>query len=110
MSGRLAAMIDLTHPVVAAAFAWVRADRPPLPTGAGCETRDVFYARLERLRQAHRNQGPGETADVVNAVVAEVGGNSFDHNLGQRRDVPGVHLADTLSEASGLVADRGQGV
>ena len=65
MSDRLRAMIDFQHTLIAAAFEWARTESPsPAVDEAYCETRDVFNARLERLRQAHKNRGLGETAEV----------------------------------------------
>ncbi len=94
-------------------FAWAwAASNPPADPAFLCETRDAFSARLERLRAEHRAVVSDAQANLMNAVLAEIGGNSFDHNLGQWRDVQGVYLADAVTERDGIVviADRGQGV
>src|SRR5436853_7648521 len=106
-------MIDLSASFLPDAFAWATATEPAVPTETFyCETRDTFAAHIERLRRKQQQEFPVGVADLLNAVTAEIGGNSFDHNLGQWRDIPGVYLADILSDDSGLVvmADRGQGI
>jgi hypothetical protein len=106
-------MIDLTNAHVQRSLAWATADEAPAMGGLShCETRDVFNARLERLRSRQKEVMAGERADLVSAVVAEIGGNSFDHNLGQWRDLPGVYLDDLTTADYGIIilADRGQGV
>src|SRR5262249_53770863 len=105
--------MDLHHPLIERARVWASADQPPsAEASVYCDSRDVFSARLERLRQNHRSRGHDSQADLVNAVIAEIGGNAFDHNLGQWRDVPGVYMTDSLLDGSGIVivADRGQGL
>jgi DNA-binding HxlR family transcriptional regulator len=76
------------------------------------ETREIFTARLPRLK-SFLNDGLSEAVlPLVISTTGEVGNNSFDHNLGQWRDVPGCWLE---SQVSGgrlwiCIADRGQGV
>jgi hypothetical protein len=105
-------VIDPDSPLLVDAFAWATTEQPPSYGEQYCESRDVFNARLERLRLQHRSRGIGERADLINAVLAEVGGNSFDHNLGQWRDLPGVYLGDAVADGLeiAVIADRGQGV
>jgi hypothetical protein len=68
---------------------------------------------MERLRRTVVARGMKEDASyLLHAILSEIGGNSFDHNLGQWRDVPGVLFAWEEEESSCIVtlADRGQGV
>jgi len=79
-----------------------------------CKTRDVFQARLEKMtNDILQEKEIGENkAYIVAAIAGEVGNNSFDHNLGNWRDTPGVFF-DYEYRNGGLIialADRGQGI
>ncbi len=78
-----------------------------------CQTRDVFQAKLDKMLQDLLDSGETEeNAYIVSAIVGEIGNNSFDHNIGNWRDIPGVFFAYDFSEKEKNVglADRGQGV
>ena len=76
------------------------------------ETRDVLNARLPHVdNEAHRGLSDDALA-LVTSIAGEVGNNSFDHNLGLWRDVPGCWF-ETQVTGGRLwicVADRGQGI
>lgn len=74
-----------------------------------CATRDVFQARLESLLSS-LEKIIGSDAYLLTAISGEIGNNSFDHNLGNWRDVPGVFFAFDEKEKTVVLADRGQGV
>ena len=78
-----------------------------------CEHRDRFHAKLERLRRELTQAGSDENdAFLLHALLSEIGGNSFDHNIGQWKDMPGVYFAHEIA-ATGVtvvLADRGQGI
>ncbi len=80
-----------------------------------CETRDVFQVRLERMTKNLFQQAKIEesVAYILVAIIGEIGNNSFDHNLGNWPDVPGIFFSFDVSDAgkiSVVLADRGQGV
>lgn len=78
-----------------------------------CETRDSFEARMGKFRREAVRSGMTEANSyLLHAVLSEIGGNSFDHNLGQWRDVPGTFFAWECHDRTMTVvlADRGQGV
>ncbi|QQS61680.1 MAG: hypothetical protein IPN70_01990 [Candidatus Moraniibacteriota bacterium] len=79
-----------------------------------CETRDVFQARLERMSGELIRLGvPEERAYLFSALAGEIGNNSFDHNAGNWKDVPGVlfgYEKDTEGKVSLFLSDRGRGV
>jgi hypothetical protein len=78
-----------------------------------CPTRDVFQGRLSSLPLKAIESGVTEDrAYLLTAVAGEIGNNSFDHNLGQWRDVPGVLFLHGPCEKGYevVLADRGQGV
>lgn len=76
-----------------------------------CQTRDVFDARYYRLfKELKKLVSDDNLISLIMAAVGEVGNNSFDHNLGRWRDVPGVFFAlDEINHVI-ILSDRGQGV
>lgn len=85
-----------------------------IPAGWHCETRDVFQARLERMIGELVRRGIEETkAYSLSAIAGEIGNNSFDHNIGNWRDIPGVWFSFEISSEGKIqviLADRGKGV
>lgn len=75
-----------------------------------CRTRDAFQARLEKFQSKLTPVAPLETVSLVTAVAGEIGNNSFDHNLGNWPDTPGIVFAYSLRTKTVVLADRGQGV
>lgn len=77
-----------------------------------CGTRDVFTARLVRLKTLEKRGFPTEDIPILIAVAGEIGNNSFDHNLGKWRDAAGVWFEEktTAGRLWICLADRGQGI
>lgn len=76
-----------------------------------CATRDIFQARLDKLRLTlERKFGQDNLVYLLIAVVGEIGNNAFDHNLGAWRDIPGVYFSHDLEQKTVVIADRGQGI
>ena len=75
-----------------------------------CQTRDVFQARLERLQTTLRGKVSESAVSLLSAVAGEIGNNSFDHNLGNWPDVPGIYFSYDLRNKNIVLADRGQGI
>jgi DNA-binding transcriptional ArsR family regulator len=96
-----------------AAFDWMKARSiTDHSVSQVSETRDILAARLPRLKTFLEAGLPVTVLPLVVSTAGEVGNNSFDHNLGQWRDVPGCWFE---AQATGkylwlCVADRGQGV
>lgn len=96
------------------AFEWATAETPTEPPSeVYCQTRDVAQARVERIRIMLEKKGwREEDAASITAISGELANNSFDHNLGTWRDLPGcwleVHIQDR--EVAVSIADRGQGI
>lgn len=82
------------------------------PESLVCETRDVFAARLPILKSFVKHGLPEKTLPLVIIAAGEIGNNSFDHNLGQWRDVPGCWFESQITGRRLWIsiADRGQGV
>ncbi len=47
---------------------------------------------------------------LVTAIAGEIGNNSFDHNLGNWADIPGIFFSYSLRSKYVVLADRGQGI
>ncbi len=89
----------------AKARAWITSDAETtrkIESAYYCETRDVFQARLDRMAIVF------DRDYLITAIAGEIGNNSFDHNVGNWPDMPGVFFA--YDEEIVVLADRGQGV
>lgn len=92
-------------------FIWNENSRgSPPPSEVYCPTRDVFETRLDRLLTDCLRQFDENLSFLLTAVAGEIGNNSFDHNLGNWRDVAGIYFAADFASRAVLIADRGQGV
>jgi len=90
---------------------WTEAIQPQEPNSdMYCQTRDTFQARLEILESKLSKTLPIETVSLVTAISGEIGNNSFDHNLGNWPDIPGIFFSYSLREQKVVLADRGLGV
>ena len=66
-------------------------------------TAAVMCCRLVGIGMASRQA-------TVTAVTGEIGNNSFDHNLGNWPNVPGVFFAHNATRRHVILADRGVGI
>lgn len=93
------------------ARSWVEATHAAAPNAdVYCQTRDVFQARLETFQSKLGRISPIETVSLVTAVAGEIGNNSFDHNLGNWPDLPGILFSYSIRNRKVALADRGQGI
>lgn len=97
------------------AYRWitVEAKKVNVNNNYYCQTRDVFQARLsfmtsDLLKSKIRNE---EDIYVITAIIGEIGNNSFDHNLGNWPDIPGIFFGHNINNKIEIyAADRGQGI
>lgn len=90
---------------------WAEAMSPLEPNSdAYCQTRDVFQARLEQFQSKLSRITPLDTVSLITAVAGEIGNNSFDHNLGNWPDIPGIYFSYAIRNRKVVLADRGQGI
>lgn len=76
-----------------------------------CATRDVFQARLQKLEKTlSKIQKLQENFSLISAISGEIGNNSYDHNLGNWPDIPGIFFAHDVLAQKIVLADRGQGI
>ena len=72
-----------------------------------CKTRDTFQARLENFESKLSRIAPLTTVSLVTAIAGEIGNNSFDHNLGNWPDIPGIFFSYSMRKRVVVLADRG---
>ena len=78
-----------------------------------CQTRDVFEARLEKMKtMLSKNKKLSENRFLLSAIAGEIGNNSFDHNLGNWPNVMGIFFGYEILDNKCVIvlADRGLGV
>lgn len=76
-----------------------------------CSNSAVFQARLMRMQDdLVRASVDEETLAVTVAIAGEIGNNSFDHNLGNWPDIPGVLFGYRVDKKIIVLADRGIGI
>jgi len=84
---------------------------PEISKAYHCDTQDRFRARLEHMAiLISQNQETFDVAPLLTAVAGEIGNNSFDHNLGNWPDVPGIFFAYDTNKRMIVLADRGVGI
>ena len=82
-----------------------------LPNFFYCASIDVFWARLEKFKnELYEHLNANEIYSLIGLIVGEIGNNSFDHNLGNWLDVPGIFFGYNLDTRQIALADRGQGI
>ena len=97
--------------IEAVALNWAKSINPiTLNPDVYCQTRDFFQARLEKLQSELSKITSIETVSLITAVAGEIGNNSFDHNLGNWPDIPGVFFSYSIQNRKVVLADRGQGI
>lgn len=105
-------MIDLNNNLVLDAYDWLQSKiEPETDPEILCTSRDIFIARLDKLRtNLEKKANDQNFISLLIAVTGEIGNNSFDHNLGSWRDLAGVYFIYDLKEKMIVLADRGQGI
>ncbi len=97
--------------VVAWAQQWVTTHQAMEPaSNIYCQTRDVFQARLEQFQSKLSRIASIEIVSLITAVAGEIGNNSFDHNLGNWPDIPGIFFSYSIRNGEVILADRGIGI
>lgn len=94
------------------AFDWVSAEKnTELPGMLYCQDSSIFQARLAKLQEALiRASISNSILSLLVAITGEIGNNSFDHNLGNWPDTPGIFFGYDVNKREIVLADRGQGI
>ncbi|MDP2951186.1 MAG: excisionase family DNA-binding protein [bacterium] len=89
---------------------WVVLDKS-FPQEFYCSNISVFQARLIRFEdELGQIKRLDKTFSLISAITGEMGNNSFDHNLGNWPDMPGIFFGYDLKKGIIVLADRGQGL
>lgn len=76
-----------------------------------CASSNIFQWRLQSLEQRLATVEMLQSIfPLITAVVGEIGNNSFDHNIGNWPDMPGIFFGHDARRKKIILADRGQGI
>jgi excisionase family DNA binding protein len=76
-----------------------------------CSNSAIFQARLIKMQDALINyEKTNKIFSIIVAIAGEIGNNSYDHNLGNWPDVPGIFFGYDIPKGIIVLADRGLGV
>lgn len=94
------------------AFNWAGGkDALAPPKSLYCQSISDFSARLPGLENVlQKEDGFKDIFSLITSSVSEIGNNSFDHNIGNWPDVPGIFFGHSIKNKTIVLADRGQGV
>ncbi len=96
--------------IVKCGFLWItKGSSIKIKEKVYCQTRDVFQVRLSSFTE-YLEKYLGTDAYLIGAVAGEIGNNSFDHNLGNWPDIPGIYFAKDEESKTIVLADRGRGI
>ena len=87
------------------------AEGSEIPSTFYCADSSIFQARLSTLQAVLVKAGiADQLLPLVVAVAGEIGNNSFDHNLGNWPDTPGIFFGYDVTKRQVVLADRGLGI
>jgi len=97
--------------IFALAESWIQGSAREPESVFYCPTVSEFKGRLSKLQSAlEKIPDLKDYYSLVVGVVGEIGNNSFDHNLGNWPDIPGIFFSCDTNKRQIALADRGQGV
>ena len=94
------------------ALKWVKSEQENEPQRLFyCENIGIFNYRLGKLEKELMSVPEfTKSYSLTTSMVGEIGNNSFDHNIGNWPDVPGVFFGYNIKARRVVLADRGQGI
>lgn len=76
-----------------------------------CQNSGVFQARVTKMGGLMmENKNAKSLFSLLTSIAGEIGNNSYDHNLGQWPDTPGIFFGYDLNKKQIVLADRGLGI
>ena len=76
-----------------------------------CPDISVFQARLTKMeKELGEIKRLSKIFPLISAITGGIGNNSFDHNLGNWPDTPGIFFVWDLNKGKIILADRGRGI
>lgn len=105
--------IDLfLHDLFKMAYVWAtNPDPTEIPSNFYCQDSSIFQARLIKM-QSNLAKVPSASKilSLLVAIAGEIGNNSFDHNIGNWPDKPGIFFGYDVNKGDIVLADRGVGI
>ena len=82
-----------------------------MPEQFYCQNSGIFQARITKMETLMiQNKDANKLFSLLTSIAGEIGNNSYDHNLGQWPDTPGIFFAYDLNKKQIVLADRGVGI
>lgn len=82
-----------------------------MPPDFYCSNSAVFQTKLAEMQRLLMSVAElSQIFPLIGAVAGEIGNNSFDHNLGNWPDTPGIFFAYDIHKRVIVLADRGLGI
>jgi excisionase family DNA binding protein len=79
-----------------------------IPDQFYCQNSGIFQARITKMETLMiQNKDANKLFSLLTSIAGEIGNNSYDHNLGQWPDIPGIFFGYDLSKKQIVLADRG---
>ena len=76
-----------------------------------CQNSGIFQARLVKMEGFMMKDGRAKSLfSLLTSIAGEIGNNSYDHNLGQWPNVPGIFFGYDLGKRQIILADKGVGI
>ena len=76
-----------------------------------CQNSGIFQARVAKMGGLMmENKKAKSLFSLLTSMAGEIGNNSYDHNLGQWPDMPGIFFGYDLNKKQIVLADRGLGI
>jgi len=76
-----------------------------------CQNSAIFQGRVTKMETLMiQNKDAKKLFSLLTSIAGEIGNNSYDHNLGQWPDIPGIFFGYDLNKKQIVLADRGLGV
>ncbi len=102
----------LIHNIPRMAIEWASNPSPvEIPPAFYCSNSSIFQARLIKMQdELAAIPSIEKILSLLVAIAGEIGNNSFDHNLGNWPDLPGIFFGYDINKKEIVLADRGIGI
>ena len=85
--------------------------REKIPDKFYCQNSAIFQTRLVKMETLlQKDKNAKDLFSLLTSIAGEIGNNSFDHNLGQWPDIPGIFFGYDIEKGIIVLADRGLGI
>lgn len=94
------------------AYEWATNSEPTeIPSTFYSSDSSIFQARLIKMQNLLTTvPSVAQILSLLVAITGEIGNNSFDHNLGNWPDKPGIFFGYDVNKGEIVLADRGLGI